>query len=98
LARCGSIMSNGSGDDVIAVSTAAGLRIDYDAPLLRLREIKVLGNNAMSPLFLATIEATEEAVLNSLFMADTMTGEGGKKVEALPVEEVLRILKKYAVI
>ncbi len=49
----------------------------------------------MSPLFLAAVEATEEAILNSLFMAETMTGTEGRKQEALPVEEVMEILKKY---
>jgi len=91
LARTGGIASNGSGDYVIAFSTAEGLRVPYssESPLL---EQKVLGNNAMTPLFLATIEATEEAILNSLFMAEAMTGNG-VRVEALPVEEVLRMMR-----
>jgi D-aminopeptidase len=49
----------------------------------------------MSPLFMAAIEATEEAIINSLLMAQTITGKGGRKVEALPAEKVAGILKKY---
>lgn len=92
LARTGGIASNGSGDYVIAFSTAEGLRVPYDpeSPLL---EQQVLDNSAMTPLFLATIEATEEAILNSLFMAEQMTGNG-RTVEALPVEKVVEILKQ----
>jgi D-aminopeptidase len=49
----------------------------------------------MSPLFLAAVEATEEAILNSLFMAETMEGTEGRTQEALPIDEVMEILKKY---
>ena len=49
----------------------------------------------MSPLFMATIEATEEAIINSLLMAKTMVGKDGRKVEALPHDEVIRILKEH---
>ncbi|MCB0549896.1 MAG: P1 family peptidase, partial [Phaeodactylibacter sp.] len=91
LARTGGIASNGSGDYVIAFSTAEGLRVPYDPPS-PLLEQKVLDNSAMTALFLATIEATEEAILNSLFMAETMTGNG-VTVEALPVEAVLELLR-----
>ncbi len=52
-----------------------------------------LRNGAMTPLFLATIEATEEAILNSLFAAETMVGRDGHKIEALPKEQVLKMLK-----
>lgn len=91
LARTGGIASNGSGDYVIAFSTAEGLRVPY-APESLLLEQQVLDNSAMTPLFLAAIEATEEAILNSLFMAETMTGNG-VTIEALPVEEVLEMRK-----
>lgn len=91
LARTGGIASNGSGDYVIAFSTAEGLRVPY-APESPLLVQQVLDNSAMTPLFLATIEATEEAILNSLFMAETMTGNG-VTIEALPVEEVLEMRK-----
>ncbi|MCB0563547.1 MAG: P1 family peptidase [Phaeodactylibacter sp.] len=93
LARTGGIASNGSGDYVIAFSTAEGVRVPYN-PQSPLLEQKVLDNSAMTPLFLATIEATEEAILNSLFMAEAMTGNG-KAVEALPVDEVLEIRKLH---
>lgn len=91
LARTGGIASNGSGDYVIAFSTAEGVRVPYDndGPLLRQ---EILHNDAMSPIFLATIEATEEAIINSLFAARTMTGSG-HTVEALPVEKVLDMMK-----
>ena len=57
----------------------------------------VLRNDEMSPLFLATIEATEEAIINSLFIAESMTGNG-RTVEALEIEKVMPILRKYGVI
>ena len=59
------------------------------------RAVKLLSNDAMSPLFLATIEATEEAVYNSLFRATTVTGRENRTVEALPLEKTLTILRKY---
>ena len=96
LARTGSSASNGSGDYAIAFSTAPELRIttrsaaDRNAP----RAIKVLSNDAMSPLFLAVIEAAEEAIYNSLFRATTMTGRG-KTIEALPLARALEILRQY---
>ncbi len=93
LGRTGGIASNGSGDYVIAFSTAEGLRVPYnmESPVLNQ---SVLHNDAISPLFLAVIEATEEAVINSLFAAETMTGSG-RTVEELPVDEVLELMKKY---
>ena len=94
LTRAGGIMSNGSGDYVIAVSTAEHLRIPYESSS-PLREMKVLRNNAMSPLFMAVIEATEEAVLNSMFTAVPVKGNNGHKMEAIPMDKVLEILKKY---
>lgn len=96
LARTGSSASNGSGDYAIAFSTARELRIvapgssERNAP----RSVRVLPNDAMSPLFLAVIEATEEAVYNSLFRATTMTGRG-KTIEALPLPRTLEILRKH---
>ncbi len=97
LAKTGGIGSNGSGDYVIAFSTAKELRIPYKSKS-KFRSINVLRNDEMSPLFMAVIEATEEAILNSLFKAETTTGREGHTVEALPVEEVLKILKKYNVV
>lgn len=89
LARTGSSMTNGSGDYAIAFSTAN--RIDSSREI---RDVRVLGNDAMSPLFQAVIEATEEAIINSLFKATTVTGNG-RTVEALPIEKVREILKKF---
>ena len=83
LAKTGGIASNGSGDYVIAFSTDSTLRIPYNAPN-KLQQ-NVLSNDAMSPLFMATIEATEEAIIHSLFAAKTMKGKNGRIVEALPI-------------
>lgn len=97
LAKTGGIASNGSGDYVIAFSTDAGVRIWHEKAE-RTDSASFLRNDVVSPLFLAVIEATEEAIINSLFAAETMTGKDGRKVEALPKEEVIKILKKYNVI
>lgn len=94
LARTGGIASNGSGDYVIAVSTAKENRIPYRSKS-RFIENKELRNAAISPLFLATIEATEEAIINSLFAAKTTIGRDNHTIEALPKEKVLEIVKKY---
>src|SRR6266516_42334 len=96
VARTGSSASNGSGDYAIAFSTAPQVRIRTEEKSLT-RHIEVLTNDAMSPLFLAVIEATEEAVYNSMFRATTTTGRG-HTVEALPIEKTTEILKKYGVI
>jgi D-aminopeptidase len=99
LARTGSSASNGSGDYAIAFSTASEMRAAsaQTGSQSLLREMKVLSNNAMSPLFLAVIEATEEAIYNSLFRATTVSGRG-RTVEALPIERTLEILRKYGAI
>lgn len=94
LARTGAAGTNGSGDYAIAFSTAPELRIK-PANSIAPRDIKLLANDAMSPLFLAVIEATEEAILNSLFRAATVTGKDKRTVEALPLEQTLKILRKY---
>src|SRR2546421_3613807 len=94
LARTGSAGSNGSGDYAIAFSTAAELRI-WNLPNERTKPgAALLSNEAMSPLFLAVIEATEEAIYNSLFRATTTTGRG-HTVEALPIDRTLEILKRH---
>lgn len=96
IARVGGFASNGSGDYVIAFSTNDDVRIHQtDESLYSITKLK---NSAMTPLFLAAVEATEEAILNSLFMAETMTGWNGHKQEALPVDEVMEILEKYNVL
>ncbi|HSE96699.1 MAG TPA: P1 family peptidase [Blastocatellia bacterium] len=99
LARTGSAATNGSGDYAIAFSTAPELRVRAGQPGSQgsLRDMKVLSNNAMSPLFLAVIEATEEAIYNSLFRATTMTGRG-RTIEALPLERTIEILRKFGAI
>jgi D-aminopeptidase len=96
LGRTGAAGSNGSGDYVIAFSTASQVRIRTEEKALS-RRIEMLTNDAMSPLFLAVIEATEEAVYNSLFRATTITGRG-HTIEALPIEKTTEILRKYGAI
>ncbi len=91
LAKTGGIASNGSGDYVIAVSTA------YQIPnetTNTLDTLQLLRNDNTSPLFMAAIEATEEAIINSLFAAKTMSGDAGHRVEKLPVEKVIELLRK----
>jgi len=83
LGRTGAAGNNGSGDYAIAFSTS------HAAPLVT--------NDGMSPLFLATIEATEEAVYNSLFRATTATGHG-HTVEALPIDKTLEILRRHGAV
>jgi D-aminopeptidase len=91
LGRTGSSMTNGSGDYAIAFSTAVENRIRAAD---RVRDVKVLGNDAMSPLFQAVIEATEEAIINSLLKATTVTGNG-HTAEAIPIERLREVLRKY---
>ncbi len=93
LARTGSFAGNGSGDYVIAFSTAPEVR-RRGGDLLAVQEV---ANNRMSALFLATVEATEEAVYNSLFKATTVSGMGNT-AEALPIDETLEVLRRYNVI
>ncbi|NII25177.1 P1 family peptidase [Pseudoflavitalea sp. X16] len=94
LAKTGGIASNGSGDYVIAFSTADSIRVphNYKQPLQR---VSLLHNDELSPLFMAAIEATEEAIINSLLTATFTTGYKGHAVEALPMDKVLPILRKY---
>jgi len=94
LAKTGGVASNGSGDYVIAFSTAETVRVSYQSEEA-IRDQKVLRNSAMSPLFMAANEATEEAIINSLFHAETMTGRDGNTVRELPVDSVLKIMKKF---
>jgi len=90
LARTGSVMSNGSGDYVIAFSTAKDNLRDSNASAQPARSI---AGEGMSPLFQATAEATEEAILNSLFRAHTVHGHRGTAA-ALPLEPVLKALRR----
>ena len=93
MGRTGSSASNGSGDYAIAFSTAAQVRIRH-GDLAITRKTEVVTNDAMSPLFEAAIEATEEAIYNSMLKATTTTGNG-HTVEALPVDKVVAILKQH---
>jgi D-aminopeptidase len=93
LARTGGIAHHGSGDYIIAFSTDSASRIPHQ-PAGPVRQVPILHDDHVSPLFLAAIEATEEAILNALFSAETTSGKGGVKVEALPVQRVLDLLKK----
>ena len=96
LARTGNSASNGSGDYAIAFSTAEQVRIhSLDKALTR--KVEVVTNDAISPLFEAAIEATEEAIYNSMFKATTMTGNG-HTVEALPIDKTVHILKEHRVV
>jgi D-aminopeptidase len=105
LARTGSSMTNGSGDYVIAFSTASsggrtvGRSGDVTGrPADRLTDtLEVVTNDAVSPLFEATIEATEEAIYNSLLRAETVRGYRGT-APALPLDSTVAILKRYGVI
>jgi D-aminopeptidase len=99
LARTGSAGTNGSGDYAIAFSTSEEVRVrplsqnERNLP----RTVKTLANDTMSPLFLAVIEATEEAIYNSLFKATTVSGKG-HTVEALPLDRTLEILRKHGLV
>lgn len=92
LARTGSFASNGSGDYALAFSTAATVRRASDARRLSPQE---LANDETSALFAAAVEATEEAIYNSLFKATTTTGNG-TTVEALPLDRVREILDRFS--
>ncbi len=91
LARTGFYSSNASGDFFIAFSNAQ--RVPHYAGLTL--DSTVVGNDSMSPIFLATVEATEEAVINSVLKATTVVGRDGNVREAIDIEELLRVLRKY---
>jgi D-aminopeptidase len=93
LARTGGISSNGSGDFVIAFSTDPRVRMKHRVEG-RTDALEEVRNDEISPLFLAVIEATEEAILNSLFMARTTTGVNGNTVHALPVDKVVELVRR----
>lgn len=94
LSRTGATSSNGSGDYVIAFSTARELRSAFESSR-RTEGAPVLRNDDLSPLFQAAIEATEEAVYNSMLKAVDVVGRDGNRVEALPLDRLLEIGKKY---
>jgi D-aminopeptidase len=93
LARTGAAMSDGSGDYALAFSAAEAVR---RTPERRgaLATIDELPNALMSPLFLAAIEATEEAIYNALSMANTTTGYAGRTVEALPLDQIAMLFRQ----
>lgn len=93
LAKAGGIASNGSGDFAIAFSTAKGNRVPHNTKKLEKLQNVNVANDDMTPIFMATIEATEEAVVNSLFKAKDVKGYNGKVTKALPVDQVLEMLK-----
>jgi len=92
--RTGGIMSHGSGEYAIAFSTDLESRIQHQ-PESSVKNIPNLHNDYTSQLFLAAIEATEEAILNSLTMSTTMKGNDGHQVEAIPLDKLKELLKKY---
>ncbi|MBN2414313.1 P1 family peptidase [bacterium] len=94
LARTGGTCSNGSGEYVIAFTTAASLSIPFQSRS-PLQTGATLRNDRMTPLFSAVIEATEEAILNSLFTAISVTGYQGHTVSPLPVQQVLAVLRRH---
>jgi len=91
LARTGGIASNGSGDYVIAFSTATSIRIPYQTDQTT-QTNTFLRNDHMSPLFMATIEATEEAIINSLFASSEFESKG---IKGLPIEKVRELMREY---
>ena len=95
LARTGSVMSNSSGDYVIAFSTARALRLGTDR---QYDSGELLSNSEMSILFRAVVEATEEAIYNSLFKATSVTGRNNHSCQALPIEKTLEICRKHKVL
>lgn len=96
LARTGSSYSHGSGDYGIAFSTALGLRVRSGDRAVQAREI--LPSEAVSPLFQAALEATEEAVYNALLQATTTTVRHGRTVEAIPIEPLRDLLREHRLI
>jgi L-aminopeptidase/D-esterase-like protein len=90
LARTGSVAGNSSGDIFIAFSTASPGTLDA-----RTSSVEMLSNNHISPLFEATVQATEEAVVNALVASETMAGRDHHRVVALPHDRLKEVLKKY---
>ena len=91
LARTGSVSGNGSGDIFLAFSTA-----NFDAAKSDgVAKIEMLSNDEINPVFEATVQATEEAIINALVAAEPMIGQGGHHVPALPHEELRQVLEKY---
>lgn len=97
LAASGSPITHGSGDYVVAFSSAEGLRTHYESEI-PLENREILRDDRLSPLFQAVRDATEEAVLNSLLQAETTSGAGGRTVEAIDSEELVKVCRRYRVL
>ncbi len=93
LARTGSTARHGSGDFVLAFSTG---NVIPHYPKERTYQMTVFADTHLNPLFAATVEATQEAILNALTMATTVVGRDGNKAEALDLKRVREILKNYS--
>jgi L-aminopeptidase/D-esterase-like protein len=91
LGRTGSVSGNGSGDIFIAFSTANPGAAAAKAPT----NVSMLPNDSLNPIFEATVQATEEAIINAMVGAETMSGANGSKVTALPHNQLREVLKKY---
>jgi len=91
LARTGSVSGNGSGDIFIAFSTANPKAASAKGPV----DVSMLPNESLDPVFEATVEATEEAIINAMAGAETMTGAHGHRAVALPQDQLREVLKKY---
>jgi D-aminopeptidase len=93
IARAGGFASNGSGDYAIAFTAHPACRVPHEGRGVRTPPL--LSDDDLSPLFLAAVESTEEAIVNSLFAATSVRGFGGREVEALPIDRVLEILRSH---
>ncbi len=94
MARTGASFSHGSGDYVVAFSTAASVRIPHESSTPT-AQVTLLRDDKLSPLLQAAAEATEEAIYNSLLRATSIRGHQGHEARALPLNDLLRVLKKY---
>lgn len=95
MAKTGGVASNGSGDFVIAFSTNESVRVEHKAPDFALHGAPVVRNDDMTPLFMAAIEATEEAIINSLFAACDTPTHDGKVIKALPLDKVMEMMRAH---
>ena len=91
IARTGGVASDSSGDIFIAFSTANSGTGEKEG----LPSVKMLPNDRVTPFFEATVEATEEAIINALVAANTMTGANDRRVIALPHDRLVSLLRKY---
>ena len=98
MTRTGGIASNGSGDFALAFSTAPSMRVRHEAPYGLLEGGPTVRSDDMTPLFMAAIESTEEAILNALFTAHDTAAYDGGRIAGLPREAVLQMLRKAGVL